>query len=146
MANKLLGTEAREEMLIWLGTLSTPQNLRENPGSRPIEQGIVEEALYKAGARSAKQVAAVFHHLKTQTGLNFWPNTGQIAEAVRVLKATAASQRDGPSDKGSITALSFEDQVLLRDVILPKAREFLAVPGLRPHGEATLEYWGENID
>lgn len=50
---------------------------------------------------------------------------------------------DGPPPvSGNRGTLSFQELELLENTILPTARRWLDIPGLRDHGLATLNYWG----
>ena len=140
----MLDANAREEMRLWLATMSKRQDLRDNPAAIAIEMEIIEEALFNAGARSEGRIKAIFHHLKTKDGLTFWPNAPQIAGAARAL--AAGSSEKGASHLGDRKKLSFQDLEKLEDEIIPRARQWLSVPALRGHGIQTLEYWGEKID
>lgn len=44
---------------------------------------------------------------------------------------------------GDRTALNFNQRELLENTILPTARRWLRVPGLKDQGLKTLAYWGE---
>jgi len=44
---------------------------------------------------------------------------------------------------GDRQALSFEQRELLENTVLPAARRWLRIPGLKRQGETTLAYWGE---
>lgn len=48
-----------------------------------------------------------------------------------------------PGTTGDRNSLSMEDAVILETKILPTARRWLNMPGLRDHGASTLAYWGE---
>lgn len=47
-----------------------------------------------------------------------------------------------PPVSGDRTGLSFQELELLENSILPTARRWLNIPGLRDHALATLNYWG----
>lgn len=53
-----------------------------------------------------------------------------------------ASDTEGMG-KGDRTGLSRDELYCLETRVIPHARRWLGIPGLRKHGEATLEYWGE---
>lgn len=137
----MLDDNTRSEMRLWLGTMSKRQDLRESPEAMAIEMELIEEALFSAGARSERGVKAIFHHLKTKEGLTYWPNAPQIMAAAKAL----ASAGNGPSanKNGDRASLSFPELQNLEDKVLPAARRWLDIPGLRQHGAQTLEYWGE---
>lgn len=46
---------------------------------------------------------------------------------------------------GDRMLLNFSDRELLETKVLPTARRWLGISGLRDHGEATLKFWGESI-
>lgn len=137
----MLDDNARAEMRLWLGTMSKRQDLRDNPEGIAVEMEIIEEALHEAGARSEGRIKAIFHYLKTRDGLTYWPNAPQIAQAARALAKASAVPTVG--ERGDRNGLSFPDLQLLEDKIIPTARRWLQIPGLRQHGMQTLHYWGE---
>ena len=46
---------------------------------------------------------------------------------------------------GDRNSLSMDDQVILETRVLPTARRWLDIPGLRDKGASTLAYWGESV-
>ena len=46
------------------------------------------------------------------------------------------------AQRGSKESLSMDERHILETQILPTARRWLDLPGLRSHGESTLAYWG----
>ena len=46
--------------------------------------------------------------------------------------------------QGDPSILSFTDREILETQILPTARKWLRIPGLKDHGKATLAYWGQS--
>lgn len=53
---------------------------------------------------------------------------------------------DPGKTQGDRSKLSFDQLVLLEDKVLPTARRWLGIPGLRDHAEQTLAYWGEKFE
>tara|TARA_R110000744_G_scaffold17882_2_gene48206 strand:- start:191 stop:367 length:177 start_codon:yes stop_codon:yes gene_type:complete len=47
--------------------------------------------------------------------------------------------------KADRTALSFDKREILETQVLPTARQWLQIAGLRQLGETTLAYWGESF-
>lgn len=45
--------------------------------------------------------------------------------------------------RGDRSKLTMKEQEFLECEILPTARRWLSIPGLKDHGEQTLAYWGE---
>ena len=45
--------------------------------------------------------------------------------------------------KGDRSKLNFDKLDILENQILPTARRWLKIPGLKEHGQRTLDYWGE---
>lgn len=142
----MLGTDALDEMNLWLDTLSKHQGLRDNDRAAKVEAEILAEELQKAGATTAARVRTLFHHMKTKDGLKFWPTGPEIHAAARVLREAGSGSKPGMRKGGDRNALTFDEQQTLQDRILPTAREWLHVPGLRQHGIQTLEFWGESIE
>lgn len=134
---------SREEMDLWLATLSKRQDLRENEAAEALERTLISEALYEAGARTAARVRAVFHHLKTKAGLVYWPSPAQVRQAANELSRGQASK----NQSGDRDALSFDELSKLQDKVLPAAKrwveEYPAGSPLHQHGQSTLDYWGE---
>ena len=51
-------------------------------------------------------------------------------------------QQEAQPGRGNKTSLSMDERHTLETKILPTARKWLKMPGLRSHGENTLTYWG----
>lgn len=68
------------------------------------------------------------------------PTPGDIRARAR---DHAASPQNAQGDRSK---LSFDELVLLDEKVLPTARRWLGIPGLRQHAEQTLSYWGETFD
>lgn len=120
--------------------MSMRQELRENRDAMELELSLLDEALFVGGARIDTNVRAVFHHLKTKVGLIYWPTALQISQAIKDLQRGSA----GPNGakRGEVAGLSFDERAILEDRIIPTARRWLDIPGLRDQGEMTLAYWG----
>ena len=86
----------------------------------------------------------------------------QISEACDRYLASYSKRRPTPADirgiivksrnggetavrQGDRTALPHDERKLLEEKILPTARRWLNIPGLKDHGRQTLEYWGERV-
>lgn len=143
-------TKAAEgRMNAWLATMSKRDELRDNPEAMRLQKSLIEEALFKAGAKIDNKVDAVFHHLKTKGtrtsggGLVYWPSPTDITDVATELRRAAGGGQ--AEEVGNRSALSFDDQVILETRVIPNARNMLNVPGLRAHGEKTLGYWGEAV-
>lgn len=67
------------------------------------------------------------------------PSPGDIRAKVREPKQSE-ERATGRGDKSKLTP---DEMRVLEDEILPKARQWMAIPGLRERGEKTLAYWGE---
>ena len=139
--------DAWTEAQLWLATLSKRQEIRENEGAMALELDLISEALHVSGARTASRVRAIFHHLKADRGLTFWPSAKDIKDAAKTL----AHGGDGPSvsKSGDRDRLSFDEHTILTDRVLPMARKWVSEhPERHPlhqHGMQTLEYWGEKV-
>lgn len=48
--------------------------------------------------------------------------------------------------KGSRDGLTSSEVYTLETRVLPTARRWLGIPGLRDHAERTLAYWGEEFE
>lgn len=137
---------ARDRMNAWLATMSKRDELRDNPEAMRLQKSLIEEALFKAGAKIDNKVDAVFHHLKTKGtrtsggGLVYWPSPTDITDVASELRRASGAGED--MDRGNRAALSFDGQVLLETRVIPNAKNMLNIPGLRAQGEKTLEYWG----
>ena len=68
-----------------------------------------------------------------------WPTVRELSDAAGV-----SSQRAAPTGNGDRRSLTFDQLRLLEEKVLPTARRWLGIPGLREHGEKTLAYWGES--
>lgn len=139
--------DVREEMNLWLDTMSKHQGLRDNPKAAAIEADLIAEAMTEAGATSVSRVRAIFTRLKKKDGLTFWPSSQQIHAAAKALRQEASTSKGKTvSTGGDRSALTFDEQQVLHDHILPTARRWLHIPGLRQHAEQTLEFWGETVE
>jgi hypothetical protein len=139
----MLDDASKQEMMLWLGTLAKRGDIGSNPDAYAAEVSMVEEALHNGGARSVRNIKALFHHLKAKKGLTHWPTVPQIVEALQFLKSRSLGSKPGEAARGQRDALSYEDRERLAQV-LERAHGWLAnIPALRQHAIATLDYWGE---
>ena len=134
-----LTKDARQEMMLWLNTFTTPQVLRDNPASRQIELDMIEGALVKNGATIDSRVRAVFHHIKETMDIRIWPNAKQITDAATSLRRSTGS---GSAKHGEREILSV-DELMLLDQVLETARRWLGISALKQKGQNTLAFWGE---
>ena len=67
-----------------------------------------------------------------------WPNVEVFVSAVR-----GPRPEGNPDADGDMSELSADQLRLLETKILPTARRWLGIPGLREQGEKTLAYWGQ---
>lgn len=137
----MLDGNAKTEVSAWLDTMGKRQELRENADAAAMERQLIEETLFAEGARTDTRVRAVFHYLKTREGLMFWPNAPQIRSAVAAIRRNGGEATGAKA--GDRQSLSFDEQAILEDKILPTARRWLTIPGLRDQAIRTLEFWGE---
>lgn len=65
------------------------------------------------------------------------PTPGDVLAYIR---SQTKAQKDANDKRAE---LSLDERELLETKILPTARRWLDIPGLREHGEKTLAHWGE---
>ena len=143
MDHNELQADAFNEMKAWLATMSKRQELRENVAALSLEIEVLSRALFRAGARTPERVRALFCHMKEKVGMIYWPTAKDIEDARRAIVVVKSGTTD--HTKGDRKKLSFDENMLLDEKILPAARRFLEIPSLRKHGEKTLEFWGEAV-
>lgn len=141
-ASPTLDGDATQEMVLWLNTFSKPEALRNDPAAADLEMRVLEEALAKAGATSPSRVRSVFARIKQTATHRAWPTARQIVDAAADLRGHQGQDAIG-SQGGDRSKLSHDELRLLETQVLPTARAWLDIPGLRQHGRQTLEYWGE---
>ena len=136
----MLENNAMNEMRAWLDTLSPPATVRENQEAMVRELTLIAETLHRAGATSVSQVKSVFEEFKRVSTHRGWPTPREIIDVVAKLRG----DRDihGRGDRGK---LNFDERALLEQKIIPAARRWISIPGLKDHGKATLEFWGETV-
>ena len=62
------------------------------------------------------------------------------------IRSRCREERKQPEmGQGNRAELTHDELALLDEKVLPKAKEWLMVPGLAQHGRKTLEFWGESV-
>lgn len=133
-----MNRETLTELKLWLDTLSPPQSMRGNEAAMKAELGILSDTLTRAGADTPGRVRAVFTEVKRRAQTRSWPTPREIIDAASGLRSD-----QGGRDTGDMDALTHDERLLLEAKVLPAARRFLDIPGLREHGQQTLAYWGQ---
>lgn len=126
----------------WLDTWPVPSNLADNPDAMAKEFGVILGVFERDGSSPAK-VGRVFELLKlTNPQQRVWPTAGQVMQSMQgVDKPTAAEAV--MRDRGDRSRLTSDQKHKLTTEVLPTARRWLDIDGLRHHGKSTLEFWGD---
>ena len=124
----------------WLGTMSVPRQLNDNPDAKLLEVSVIIDAVTRTGRSGVRQVDELFQHLKRSMPHRTWPTAHEITTAHKDLKAHTSGVGAKLGDK---TELTHDELYILESQIIPTARRWLEIPGLAASGRQTLEYWGE---
>lgn len=130
-------SEVSQVFTRWLDRYSPPQSIKEKPQAVQDEADNLLRTLIRcAPQENARQwtervLVLVSDRMKTRA----WPTASEILDAAKSFGGSSGDRK----------SLSRDEEVILQTRIIPTARRWLGIPGLREHGERTLQHWGEEI-
>lgn len=127
----------------WLERYSPPLAIRDKPQAMQDEVDTLVRVLMRgAPAENVGQwVERVLERVSERMTTRAWPTAGEVAVAVRGFAGKSdAAERGERGERGN---LSRDELYTLEARVLPTARRWLGIPGLREHAEKTLAHWGE---
>lgn len=124
----------------WLERYSPPLAIRDKPQAMQDEVDTLVRVLMR-GAPSegvGRWAERVLERVSERMTTRAWPTAGEIAVAVR-----GHGGKSDSASRGERGNLSRDELYTLETRVLPTARRWLGIPGLREHAEKTMAHWGE---
>lgn len=124
----------------WLERYSPPLAIRDKPQAMQDEVDTLVRVLMRgAPSENVGQWAErVLERVSERMTTRAWPTAGEVAVAVR-----GFAGKSDAAERGERASLSRDELYALDERVLPTARRWLGIPGLREHAEKTLAHWGE---
>ena len=124
----------------WLDRYSPPASIKDKPQAMQDEADMLLRALIRSapGTNVGQWTERVLERVSERMKTRAWPTVFEISDAAKSFNANDGAREDCDRSK-----LSRDQLFLLNDKILPTARKWLGIPGLKEHGEKTLAHWGE---
>ena len=102
-----------------------------------VKVAALSDWVFEMGGYTQDQIdGACRHYIRSQPSKRPSP-----ADIIARIDGMARDTGNGIDRKAN---LSRDKQDMLYNQILPTARRWLQIPGLKEHGERTLKYWGES--
>lgn len=111
-----------------------PEDWKQDSGVRDLA---MDDWLDFLAPYSKKAIdLALSAHLRDQPRSK--PTPGDIRARAAAHQTASATAQKNPRD-----GLTYDELQLLNEKVLPTAKRWLQIPGLRDYAESTLRYWGE---